>query len=133
MLPVTKLEAVARRFQELEHLLCSPAVLSDPGKLQKLNKERTDLEPVVTAFAKLQDLERKIADDRAMIDDPELGELCRGELPELEAERQRLEADLLILLLPKDPNDERNTIVEIRSGEGRRGGGALRRRSSSAC
>jgi peptide chain release factor 1 len=118
MIPVAKLEAVARRFQELEHLLCSPAVLSDPNKLQKLNKERTDLEPVVTAFAKLQGLTRKIADDREMLDDPELGDLCRAELPELELERERLEADLVIHLLPKDPNDERNTIVEIRSGEG---------------
>src|SRR5271168_4220334 len=116
MIPVAKLEAVARRFQELEHLLCSPAVLSDPNKLQKLNKERTDLEPVVSAFDKLQDLERKIADDRQMLDDPELGELARGELPELEQEHQRLAADLLVLLLPKDPNDERNTILEIRSG-----------------
>src|SRR5262249_54388823 len=118
MLPVTKLAAVSRRFDEVTHLLCSPAVLSDPNKLQKLNKERTDLEPVVSAFARLQDLERKIADDREMLDDPALGELARVELPELEQEQKRLEADLLILLLPKDPNDERNTIVEIRSGEG---------------
>ena len=118
MLPVVKLQAVARRFQELEHLLCSPAVLTDPNKLQKLNKERTDLDPVVTAFAKLQDLEKRIADNRGLLDDPELGELARMELPELETERQRLAGSLEILLLPKDPNDERNTIVEIRSGEG---------------
>jgi peptide chain release factor 1 len=118
MLPIAKLEAISRRFQELEHLLCSPAVLSDPNKLQKLNKERTDLEPVVTAFAKLRDIEGKMAGHRELLDDPELGELARAELPELEAERQRLEGELSILLLPKDPNEERNTILEIRSGEG---------------
>ncbi len=118
MLPIAKLEAVARRFQELEHMLCSPAVLSDPNKLQKLNKERTDLEPVVAAFARLRDVGKKIADDRDLLDDPELGELARVELPDLEAEQARIEADLQVLLLPKDPNDERNTIVEIRSGEG---------------
>src|ERR1700761_2703437 len=118
MIPVAKLEAVVRRFEEVNHLLCSPAVLADPSKLQKLNKERVDLEPVVLAFAKVKDLERKIADNRGLLDDPELGELARAELPELEEEQKRLEADLLILLLPKDPNDERNTIVEIRSGEG---------------
>ena len=118
MLPVTKLQAVARRFQELENLLCSQAVLTDSNKLQKLNKERSDLDPVVTAFAKLQDLEKRIADNRGLLDDPELGELARMELPELETERQRLSSELEILLLPRDPNDERNTIVEIRSGEG---------------
>jgi peptide chain release factor 1 len=118
MIPVAKLEAVCRRFEEVNHLLCSPAVLADPSKLQKLNKERVDLEPVVVAFGKLKDLERKIADNRGLLDDPELAELARAELPELEEEQKRLEADLLVLLLPKDPNDERNTIVEIRSGEG---------------
>jgi peptide chain release factor 1 len=118
MLPTEKLEAVARRFNELEHLLCSPAVLGDPGKIQKLNKERTDLEPVVVAFAKLRDVEKKLRDNRELASDPELGELAQSEIPELEADRTRLEADLEILLLPKDPNDERNTILEIRSGEG---------------
>lgn len=118
MLPIAKLQAVARRFQELEHLLCSPAVLSDPSKLQKLNRERTELEPVVVAFAKLTDTTKKIAEDRQLLDDPELAELARTELPELEAEQTQLEGELEILLLPRDPNDERNTIVEIRSGEG---------------
>jgi peptide chain release factor 1 len=118
MLPIEKLEAVSRRFQELEHLLCSPAVLSDPGKLQKLNKERTDLEPVVVSFAKLKDVGKKIVEHKELLGDPELGELARSELPELEAEEARLAAELELLLLPRDPNDERNTILEIRSGEG---------------
>ncbi|APR83830.1 Peptide chain release factor 1 [Minicystis rosea] len=118
MLPIQKLETVARRFHELENLLCSPATLSDPNKLQKLNKERTELEPVVNAFAKLKDVEKRIAENRELASDPELGELARAELPDLEGEQQKLEADLEVLLLPRDPNDERNTIVEIRSGEG---------------
>src|SRR5689334_23049267 len=118
MLPITKLEQLVRRFTELEHLLCSPAVLGKPNELQKLNKERTDLEPVVGAFGKLRDIEKKIADDRELVADPELGELARAELPELEAEKTKLESDLELLLLPKDPNDERNTVIEIRSGEG---------------
>jgi len=118
MLPLAKLEAVARRFNELEHLLCSPAVLSDQNKLQKLNKERSELEPVVAAFGKLREIDKKIAEDRELLGDPELGELAQGELPELEAEKTRLEQELEILLLPKDPNDARNTVIEIRSGEG---------------
>ncbi len=118
MLPIAKLETLARRFQELEHLLCSPAVLSDPHKLQKLNKERSELEHVVAGFARLQDVVKRIAENRELLADPELGELARGELGELEAEQTKLEAELEVLLLPRDPNDERNTVLEIRSGEG---------------
>jgi peptide chain release factor 1 len=118
MLPTAKLEAVARRFNELDHLLCSPAVLTNHNELQRLNKERTDIEPVVTAFGKLRAIEKKIAEDRELLDDPDLGELARGELPDLEAEQVKLEREIELLLLPKDPNDERNTILEIRSGEG---------------
>jgi peptide chain release factor 1 len=118
MLPIAKLEAIGRRFHELEHELCSPAVLADPNRLQRLNKERTELEPVVRAFGKLRDIEKRIADDRELLEDAELGELARGELPGLMTEQQALEAELQVLLLPKDPNDARNTILEIRSGEG---------------
>jgi peptide chain release factor 1 len=118
MLPTQKLEWIARRFQELEHLLCAPATLADPQKLQKLNKERTELEPVVAAFARLTGVQKRLGEARELLDDAELGELARAEVPELEGEQEKLEADLHVLLLPKDPNDERNTIVEIRSGEG---------------
>jgi len=118
MLPIAKLEEIERRFHELEHMLCSPAVLSDPSKLQKLNRERSELEPVVAAFVKLRDVERRIAEDREALTDPDLSELAQAELPELEEEHGRLTADLEVSLLPRDPNDERNTILEIRSGEG---------------
>lgn len=118
MLPIEKLEAVQRRFQELDHLLCSPAVLGNHAELQKLNKERSDLEPVVTTFVRLLDVDKRISEDREALADPELSELAAAELPELVAERSRIEGDLELLLLPRDPNDERNTVVEIRSGEG---------------
>ncbi|MBL9027234.1 MAG: peptide chain release factor 1 [Myxococcales bacterium] len=118
MLPRAKLEAVERRYQEVEHLLCSPQVLSDPRELTKLNKERTELDPVVAAWGKLLDVERRIDEDKAALTDPDLAELAEAELPELEGERTRLEQELEILLLPKDPNDSRNVVVEIRSGEG---------------
>jgi peptide chain release factor 1 len=118
MLPVAKLEALVRRFHELEHLLCSPAVLGSHAEQQRLNKERSELEPVVAAFTRMRDLDKKLADNRALADDPELGELATGELPELEAARAAIESEIELLLLPKDPNDERNTIVEVRSGEG---------------
>jgi peptide chain release factor 1 len=118
MLPRAKLEAVQRRYNELENLLCSPAVLSDSNQLTKLNRERSELEPVVAAFGRLLDLERRIEDDKQALSDPELAELAQAELPELEAEQRTLEQDVRVLLLPKDPNDSKNTVVEIRQGEG---------------
>lgn len=118
MLPTKKLEALTRRYHELDHLLCMPEVLASHAKMQEYNRERSDLEPVIEAFGRLQDLEKRIAEDREALADPELRELVELELPELETQRQGLETELEILLLPKDPNDAKNTVVEIRSGEG---------------
>jgi peptide chain release factor 1 len=113
-----KLDQLVRRFGELEELLCRPEVLSDRAKAQKLTKERSDLEPLVTAMGRYRDLEKKIRDDEEALGDPELRELAQGELPALQEERTRLEGSIQLLLLPVDPNDKKNTILEIRSGEG---------------
>lgn len=118
MLPRTKLEAVQRRYGELEHLLCSTAVLSDHAQLSKLNRERSELEPVVAAFVRLTNVERRIDEDKQMLSDPELSDLAKEELPVLERELGELEREVQLLLLPKDPNESRNTVVEIRQGEG---------------
>jgi peptide chain release factor 1 len=118
MLPTSKLEALERRYKELDHLLCASEVLSDPDRMRKLNRERNELEPLVGAFREHRETLRKVADDEAMLDDPELGDLAREELPELRRRAEALESTIRLLLLPKDPNDERNTIIEIRSGEG---------------
>jgi peptide chain release factor 1 len=79
-------------------------VLSDPRELSKLNKERTELEPVVTAWERLLGVEKRIDEDKEALSDPDLASLAEAELPELEGERS--------------PNDSRNVVVEIRSGEG---------------
>ncbi len=118
MLPTEKLEAIERRFSELDQLLCDPAVLSDRNQLRVLNKERSGIEPVVDAFARFKALERTIADDREALDDPELRELAEAELSEHLQQRDTVAEELKLLLLPQDPNDERNTIVEIRAGTG---------------
>ena len=118
MLPTAKLEQLVRRYGELDELLCKAENLSDRNKLQKLNKERSDLQPVVEAFSRYQDLEKKIRDDEEALADPELRELAMGELPGLQAEKVQLEGAMQLLLLPPDPNDKKNTILEIRSGEG---------------
>jgi peptide chain release factor 1 len=118
MLPIDKLEQLVRRYRELEDMLGQPDVLADRGRLLKLNKERSDLESLVNTFASYRDVDRKIREDQEALSDPELRQLAQAELPELEAERGRLAQSIQLLLLPPDPNDRKNTILEIRSGEG---------------
>jgi peptide chain release factor 1 len=118
VLPQDKLDLLVHRYGELEELLCRPDVLSDRAKLQKLNKERSDLEPLVVAVSRYRELERKIRDDKEALNDPELRELAQAELVELEEAHQALEGSIQLLLLPPDPSDRKNTILEIRSGEG---------------
>jgi peptide chain release factor 1 len=118
MLPIEKLEQLSKRYVELDELMCRPEVLSDRNQLQRLNKERSDLEPLVRQFSRYRDLAKKIAEDEEALADPELRELAQAELPELSKERGELEKSIQVLLLPPDPNDRKNTILEIRSGEG---------------
>jgi peptide chain release factor 1 len=118
MLPIAKLEQLVRRYGELDDLLCRAENLSDRGRLQKLNKERSDLAPVVDAFSRYQELDRRIRDDEEALADPELRELALGELPGLQTAKLGLEGSIQLLLLPPDPHDKKNTILEIRSGEG---------------
>lgn len=118
MIPVEKLESFNRRMEELNQLLCDPEVLGNPQRLNELNRERGRLEPVVTAFNRWKKVGQRIEEDRAALTDPELGPLAREELPELESELAKLEREVQVLLLPRDPNDERNTVIEIRAGTG---------------
>jgi peptide chain release factor 1 len=118
VLPIEKLEAVHRRNQEIEQLLCEPATSADPSRLYALSRERSQIQPVVAAFGEWRSLDRRIREDQEVIDDPELGPMVREELPELEAARATLEQQIRILLLPQDPNDDKNTILEIRAGTG---------------
>jgi peptide chain release factor 1 len=118
MLPIDKLEQLVRRYRELESLLCQQEVLSDRVRLSKLNKERSDLESLVNAFGRYRELDRKIREDEEALSDPELRALAQAELVELQAERGSLEQTIQLLLLPPDPNDQKNTILEIRSAEG---------------
>lgn len=118
MLPIEKLEAVHRRHQEIEQLLCEPATLSEPARLLSLNRERAQIQPVVAAFSEWRALDRQIREDQEALDDPELGPMVREELPGLEEKRTALEKQLRILLLPQDPSDDKNTLLEIRAGTG---------------
>jgi peptide chain release factor 1 len=118
MIPAAKLESLSRRFAEVEQLLCDPKTLSDPQSLTTLNRERAQLLPVVESFGRWTHLTKQIAEDKEALSDPELGPLAEQELPELTAQLEALEREIQIQLLPRDPNDERNTILEIRAGTG---------------
>jgi peptide chain release factor 1 len=118
MLPIEKLETLTRRYSELEHLLCSPEVLGDHNKLTKLNKEKNDLTYVVEAYASLKQKKGELEEAKKLEVDPDFREMAFEEVTRLNVEIPKLESTLELLLLPKDPNDEKNTILEIRSGEG---------------
>src|SRR5271170_6796196 len=118
MLPHDRLESLTRRYADLDDLMCQPQVLADRAQLAKLNKERSELEPLIQAYGRYRDLSKRIADDESALADPELRELAQLELPELQTARSELEKSIQLLLLPPDPNDKKNIVLEIRSGEG---------------
>jgi peptide chain release factor 1 len=118
MLPLAKLESLTLRFAELEELLCQPHILSDAKKYTELSRERAELNALVATFGRYRTTQKQLADDREALNDPELRELAQAEIPELEHNITELEQELNVLLLPSDPNDARNTVLEIRAGTG---------------
>ena len=118
---LTKLEALEKRFEEISEKLSDPAVISDREKYAKLAKEHAELSEVVEVFREYKKALKEIQDNKEIIeneDDDELVELAKEELKVLEKKVEELEEKLPILLLPKDPNDEKNVILEIRAGAG---------------
>ncbi|HLI51140.1 MAG TPA: PCRF domain-containing protein, partial [Thermomicrobiaceae bacterium] len=115
-----QLQELEARYAELDRLLADPEIATDPVKLAEYGKERAELEPVVTTYRALERTADEITEHQELIhgDDPELAELAEEELAGLQGERERLEGELRALLVPKDPNDEKNVIVEIRAGAG---------------
>ncbi len=115
------LEKIVERFEEINQELMKPEVVSDQQKLIKLTKERSELEEIVYTYKRYKEVKKNVEGNKEIIYskmDPELVELAKAELDELEKELERLEEDLKMLLLPKDPNDSKNCIVEIRAGTG---------------
>ncbi|APR99564.1 peptide chain release factor 1 [Pajaroellobacter abortibovis] len=118
MLPIDKLEQLCRRYVELDELLCQPQVLADRNQLSKLNRERIELEPVVQEFFRYREVDKQVVESEQALSDPELRGLAEQELAFFLAEREKLSRSIQMLLLPTDPRDKKNTILEIRSGEG---------------
>ena len=116
-----KLAGVARQYDDVAAQLATPEVLTDPAQLRTLGRELARLEPVVAAYRELGDVRAQLAGARQMRDvehDEAMKDLAREEIAELEARETRLIDDLRVSLLPRDPADDRNVIVEIRAGAG---------------
>jgi peptide chain release factor 1 len=115
---LAKLTAVERRHEELAAKLSDAEVLAKPGAMQKLAKEHADLRELVETFRRYQDVIRRADDARELERDPEMRELAHEERSQLLEESEGLEQRLKLLLLPKDPNDEKSVLLEIRAGTG---------------
>ncbi len=113
-----KLRAVENRFDELCFKSEQPDFYNDPKKAAKLLRERNDLEPIIEAFRAYKLAEQEMQDAEELMSDPEMKELCQETYAAAKAAKEELYEKLQILLLPKDPNDEKSVIVEIRGGVG---------------
>jgi len=115
-----RLAEIERRFEELERLVADPAIIANRREYAKVARERAQLAPVVEGYRERQRLERDLAEHRDLLHDAdvEIREMARAELPGIEATLAALDQRLKTLLIPRDPNDDRNTVLEIRAGTG---------------
>src|ERR1700683_713837 len=117
---VPKLEQLEKRFEELNHLMANHAVISDGEQYRKVSKERADLEETVGKYREWKSVEDSLSQARGMLheNDPDLKAMAEEEVARLQPQLAALDDQLKILLLPKDPNDEKNVVLEIRAGTG---------------
>jgi peptide chain release factor 1 len=116
-----RLDQTELKYEELNKALSSPDIVSDSARFQKTAKAHSELAPIVEKYREYKDLTRGIQESKAMLadeSDPEMRAYAQDELTQLEGRVLQVEADLKVLLLPKDPNDEKNVVLEIRAGTG---------------
>ena len=116
-----KLEDLVRRFEEITNELTEPSVVNDQNRFRKLMKEQSDLQPLVDAYTEYRKCQETVEDSLAMLEsesDDEMREMLKEEMSDAKKRIAELEQEMKILLLPKDPNDEKHVIVEIRAGAG---------------
>lgn len=113
-----RLEAIEEKYLEITQKLSDPEVLKDIKKVAELSKEQASLKDPYEAYQKLKKIEEDLEESKELVKDPELGDFAKEEITRLTAEKEKLEKDIEVMLLPKDPNDEKNVIVEIRGAAG---------------
>ena len=114
----SRLEQLSRRLVEIDALLSQPEITGNRDQFKKLSREGAELDPVVSAFGQLENAETAIEDARAMMVDPEMKAMATEEMLACKETIEKLEADLQVLLLPRDPDDSRSVFMEIRAGTG---------------
>ena len=115
---IERLEATLEKYNKLEEELTKPEVLSDIKKTREYSKEMSSLEDVVNCYKKYKKVLSDMEEAKEMAKDPEIGEMAKEELKSLEEEKAALDKELEILLIPKDPNDDKNVVIEIRGAAG---------------
>ena len=116
-----KLESVHGRVEELHRLLTDPSVVGNPREMQRIGRELSELRPLAQAYALHRKIAQELEENQALLaseKDPEMRSLARDEVARLSEEQARLAGEIRILLLPKDPNDEKSILIEIRAGAG---------------
>jgi len=113
-----KLAQIETRYEAMNEELAQPEVLADSARYQKLAKAHSEMGGIVDGYRRWKEIEKHIGEARALLDDPEMKQMALDELHQLEQQQAELEQQLKLLLLPRDPNDEKNVIVEIRAGTG---------------
>ncbi len=113
-----RLKPFISRYEEINELLISPDITQDIKRMTDLSKEQSSIEPIVLKAKEYISLIDDIEDNKSMLDDPELGELAKEELKELETKKPQIEEEIKFLMIPKDPNDDKNIYLELRAGTG---------------
>ena len=115
---IERLQNITAKYQELVEELTHEDVLQDYNKLRKLSKEKADLEEIVLKYNDYQKCDETISEAKEMLNDPDLKDLAEEEIASATANKEKLEKELQLLLIPKDPNDDKNIILEIRGAAG---------------
>ena len=115
---IERLEATLEKYNYLQEELTKTEVLSDIKKTREYSKEMASLEDVVNCYKRYKKVLEEIESTKEMTKDPELGDMAKEELRELESEKEKLDGELEVLLIPKDPNDDKNVVIEIRGAAG---------------
>ncbi|PLT49160.1 peptide chain release factor 1 [Bacillus amyloliquefaciens] len=116
-----RLQSIEQRYEKLNELLSDPEVVNDPKKLREYSKEQSDIQETVEVYRQYRDASEQLADAKAMLEDKldaEMREMVKEEISELQGETETLSERLKVLLIPKDPNDDKNVIMEIRGAAG---------------
>ncbi len=116
-----RLQAVEYRYEKLNELLSDPSVVNDPKRLREYSKEQSDIQETVTVYREYKGIREQIADAKTMLEDKldaDMREMVKEEISDLEAQEKELAEKLRLLLIPKDPNDDKNVIIEIRGAAG---------------